>query len=101
MSAADLLKDVLCPNCIPIVLAYTQGCCDGANSATKDRWWSFEKISGGYVASVLQLLRPIPRLAQPTLDCFAGHAQGQHQVARFYSKRYGPEAVAVNAMYQA
>lgn len=36
----------------------------------------------------------------PTLDCFAGHSQGQHQVPRFYSKFYGPGAIAINAMYQ-
>ena len=36
----------------------------------------------------------------PTLDCFAGHAKGQHQVDRFYSKFYCPGAVAVSAMYQ-
>jgi hypothetical protein len=35
----------------------------------------------------------------PNLDCFAGHAEGQHQVGRFYSKFYCPEALAVNAMY--
>ncbi len=36
----------------------------------------------------------------PTLDCFAGHAEGQHRVDRFYSKFYCPGAVAVSAMYQ-
>ena len=36
----------------------------------------------------------------PRLDCFAGHAKGQYQVSRFYSKFYGPDALAVNAMYQ-
>lgn len=36
----------------------------------------------------------------PTLDCFAGHAEGQHQVDRFYSKFYCPGAVAVSGMYQ-
>ena len=36
----------------------------------------------------------------PTLDCLAGHAEGQHQVSRSYSKFYGPGAVAVNAMSQ-
>lgn len=36
----------------------------------------------------------------PTLDCFTGHAKGQHQVSRFYSKFYGPGVLAVNAMYQ-
>lgn len=36
----------------------------------------------------------------PTLDCFAGHSQGQHQVPRVCSKFYGPGAIAINAMYQ-
>ena len=36
----------------------------------------------------------------PTLDCFAGHAKGQHQMSRSYNKFYGHGVVAVNAMYQ-
>ena len=35
----------------------------------------------------------------PTLDCFAGHAKGQHQVSKSYIMFYGHGVVAVNAMY--
>lgn len=36
----------------------------------------------------------------PTLDVFAGGAQGQHVVSRYYALYHTPYALAANAMYQ-